>query len=199
MTVPLPKTLETPPRTTGKAEQDLPILIDWLWSAYQVIQQSVAYINSQINTADISFANLPDPQTTTLAQAQQTANDAYSLANQADGKGDDNADDIVALDASVATHTADIAAQQALWAGLISGTVTIGAADVGFTVTFGTAQADTDYTVNVQAVSSTGAPVIGAFVIKQKTYTVNDFSVILYAAPGAGAGVTFEWQLIRNT
>ena len=71
--VPIPRTLETPPRTTGIVQNDLPILIDWFYRAYQVITQSVAYINSQVNNPDFSVADLPDPSNTTLAQAQQTA------------------------------------------------------------------------------------------------------------------------------
>jgi len=43
---PIPRTLETPPRTTGNVQQDFPILIDWFYRAYQVITQSVNYINT---------------------------------------------------------------------------------------------------------------------------------------------------------
>lgn len=43
--VPIPRTLEPPPRSTGNASLDLPILLDWFYRAYQVIQESVDYIN----------------------------------------------------------------------------------------------------------------------------------------------------------
>lgn len=184
-TVPIPRTLENPPRTTGNVQADLPILVDWLWRAYQVITQSVTYINAQINSADIEFANLPDPNNTTLAQAQQTANDAYSLANQADGKADDNADDIDTL--------------QELWAGLISGTVTISDTDVGFEVTFGTAQPDTNYVAIVQPISSSGSPSLNSFIVKTKTYATDKFTVIVQGSPGTPTDdVTWEYQIIRN-
>lgn len=39
------RTLETPPRTTGNPQQDLPLLVDWFYRAYQVIQESVKFIN----------------------------------------------------------------------------------------------------------------------------------------------------------
>lgn len=204
--VPIPRTLETPPRTTGNAQQDLPILIDWFYRAYQVIQQSVAYINSQVNSADVSFTNLPDPSTTTLAQAQQTANDAFSLANQADLKANVLKTRVDAHDVTIAAHTADLASQQgqiddqqALWDGLITGTVNIPNASTGFTVTFGSPQPDTDYLVIVQAYGSSGTPPIDAFVVKQKVYAADHFDVILFGAPGGGNSVDLEWQLIRNT
>ncbi len=170
-TTPIPRTLESPPRTTGNPQSDLPILIDWFWRAYQVIQQSVAYINNQISNPEFSVASLPDPANTTLAQAQQTANDAYNLANTADRRID----------------------------GLITGTFTTSDADTGATVTFTTAQVDADYRVIVQATGSTGAPAIDAFVVAQKTYTATDFTVIMFGTPGLGNTVTFEWQLIRNS
>lgn len=43
--VPIPRTLETPPRTTGNPQLDLPLLVDWFYRAYQVITESVRYIN----------------------------------------------------------------------------------------------------------------------------------------------------------
>lgn len=171
MTAPIPRTLEAPPRTTGNAQQDLPILIDWFYRAYQVIQQSVNYINDIADPNITIVENLPDPDGTTLAQAQQTANDAYSLGLEAQTRLD----------------------------GFIAGTVTISDADTGFVVTFGTAQVDTSYRVMVQAVTSTGTPTVDAFVIKQKTYTVADFTVTMFGTPGVGNSITFEWQLIRNS
>src|ERR1035437_6767413 len=168
--VPIPRTLETPPRTTGQSQQDMPILIDWFWRAYQVITQSVAYINSQVTNPQFSVANLPDPANTTLAQAQTTANNAYNLAN-----------------------TAEKSIQ-----GFFTGVFDVVDAGVGVTITFNTPQIDANYRVEVQATGSVGAPPVGAFVIAQKSYTVDGFSVILFVAPGVGNTVSFEWQLISN-
>src|ERR1035437_7118184 len=111
--VPVPRPLETPPRTTGNIQQDMPILINWFWRAYQVISQSVAYINSQVTNPAFSVANLPDPLNTTLAQAQTTANNAYNLANTANVTANNDAAAITAL--NVTTINANIAAQQTLW------------------------------------------------------------------------------------
>lgn len=168
---PIPRTLESPPRTTGKAEQDLPILIDWFWKAYQVIQQSVAFINDQVTVPDFNAADLPDPENTTLATAQQTANDAYNLASQADRRLD----------------------------GFFGGTFTLGAAAAGGSVSFTVAQPDNDYRVILQPVSDTGSPPIDAYVVKSKTYTAGGFSFTMGSVPGVGNSVTWEFQLIRNT
>lgn len=169
--VPIPRTLETPPRTTGQVQRDLPLLVDWFYRAYQVITQSVAYINSQVANPDFNVANLPDPANTTLAQAQQTANDAYNLAN---------------------TNTNRLN-------GLIAGTFTTQDADVGVEVTFTVAQKDTAYRVWVQAVDNTGTPSSDAFIVKEKTYETGKFTVIMLGTPGSGNTITFEWQLIRNS
>jgi len=45
-----PPSLERPPRTTGNAQQDFPIIVDWMWKAYQIINASVDYITSQIES-----------------------------------------------------------------------------------------------------------------------------------------------------
>jgi hypothetical protein len=171
MTAPIPKTLETPPRTTGDAARDLPLLIDWFWRAYQVIQQSVAFINGQVSNPDFNPADLPDPANTTLAQAQQTANDAYNLANSASRRID----------------------------GFLAGTVTISDTDTGFAVTFTDPQEDDEYRVIVQAIANTGSPTADAFTVAEKVYTVNDFTVTMLGTPGGGNSITFEWQLIRNS
>lgn len=168
---PIPRTLETPPRTTGDPKMDLPILIDWFWKAYQVIQQSVAFINGQVTSTDFVAADLPDPENTTLAQAQSTANEAYNLA-------------------STATSRLD---------GFLTGTFTMGAADVGGSVSFNVDQQDNEYRVFLQALSDTGAPPLDAYVVIAKTYTTSGFSFTMGAVPGVGCSVTWEWQLIRNT
>lgn len=211
--IPIPATLETPPRTTGNVQMDMVILINWFWRAYQVITQSVAYINSQVANPEFNVAALPDPTKTTLAQAQLTANNAYNLANTANIEAVNNTaalvtvnnditiieDDLATETANIATNTAAIAAQAVLWSNLISGTFTISNAAVAATIAFGAAEANLAFKVMVQAISSTGAPVVGAFVVAAKTYTVNNFTVTIFSAPGAGNSVTFEWQLIRNT
>lgn len=169
--VPIPRTLEPPPRTTGNATTDLPLLIDWFYRAYQVITESVKYINSQISNPEFNVADLPDPQNTTLALAQQTANDAYNLANTADNRID----------------------------GMISGTFTTTNSDTGAIITFSTPQIDSNYRVIIQPTGKIASPPIDAFVVAQKTYTAESFTVIMFGIPGVGNSVTWEWQLIRNS
>ena len=168
--VPIPRTLESPPRTTGNPQQDLPLLVDWFWRAYQVITQSVAYINSQVNSSEFTVANLPDPDNTTLAQAQQTANDAYNLASENANRLD----------------------------GFISGTFDISDTDVGIELTFTDEQPDNDYRVWIQAVATVGTPTGDAYIVKEKTYESDKFTVIMLSSPGSGNTITYEWQLIRN-
>lgn len=166
----LPRTLETPPRTTGNPQTDLPLLNDWLFNAYQIIRDSVTYISEEVNPALVTVNNLPDPNGTTLAQAQQTANDAFSLAVQNQGRLDQ----------------------------FQFGTFEVTDTDVGFEITFAEELEDTDYTVIVQAVSFTGSPPVEAFVVKQKVYATDKFTVTMYSAPGTTNAVTYEWQLIKT-
>ncbi len=191
--VPIPRTLETPPRTTGNAQQDFPIIIDWFWRAYQVITESVAFINQQVQESpDLNVNDLPNPATATISSAQTTANLAYALADQADNKAD-------ALEPRMDAAEADITTLTGRLDGFIHDTFTITGAFTGVVVTFGTPQPDTDYRIIVQPLSSTGAPASGAYTVKEKTYGTADFSVTMVAAPGGITSVTYEWQLIRNT
>lgn len=191
--IPIPRTLETPPRTTGNAQFDFPLMIDWMYRAYLVIVQSVAYINQQVQeNPNLSVTDLPDPGSTTLAQAQLTANLAYALADQANNKAD-------ALDPRLDTAEANITTLTNRLDGFITDTFTISEAFDGVNVTFGTAQPDANYTIVVQPISFVGTPSANAFIVKEKTYSAADFSVTMYAAPGIGNSVTFEWRLIRNS
>lgn len=168
--VPIPNELPYPPRGTGNAQNDYPVMIDWFWQAFQVIRQSINYINSQVNNAEFSVADLPDPTTATTATAQQTANEAYQLASTAINRLNN----------------------------LVSGIFTVQDPDVGTQVIFDNELPDNNYRIIVQPVSFTGAPPIEAFIVNTKTYQTTDFTVIMGDTPGAGNSITFEWQLIRN-
>lgn len=170
----IPRTLETPPRTTGNAQQDFPLIVDWMFRAYQVIQQSVAYINSQVESGDVELTNLPDPATATVSSAQQTANLAYQLASGSQ-------DGVDSINSS-----------------FLQGTVTVSDASTGETVAFSEEQSDNDYVVMIQPKSSSGSPALYSDTIKTKTYGTTDFSFTVGAAPGAGKSVTFDWVLMRN-
>lgn len=172
----IPKTLESPPRTTGNAQQDFPLVLDWMFRAYQVIQQSVEYINSQVSGADTSLTltDLPDPNTATVASAQNTANQAYTAA-------------------IVAQEGVSIIGES-----IMQGEVTISDASTGDTVSFDEDMEDADYVVIFQVKSSSGTPATNSYIIATKTYGISDFSFTLLSAPGAGKSITFDWILIRN-
>lgn len=168
--VQVPRTLETPPRSTGNAHADFPLILDWMWKAYQVIQQSVNYIKAQATSPDVNIEDLPDPATATISSAQTTANQAYALANEQMGRIDN----------------------------FIGGTVTVSDTDDSGSVSFSATQGSADYRIIMQAKEVSGSPATASMIIKTKTYTASGFSFTLGSAPGAGTSVTFEWQLIRN-
>jgi len=195
--IPIPRTLETPPRSTGNAQQDYPVLVDYIYRTYQVIKESVDYINAQISGGDIDFdtSNLPNPETSTVAQAQKTANEAFILASQAK-------DTAEAAQTNVTSLTSTVTALQTslndFIASFVSGTVNIADANTSATVNFGVAQPDTNYRVIIQPISVVASPASGAFTIRTKTYGTSSFSFTIVAAPGVGNTVTYEWQLVRN-
>lgn len=168
-----PKALEPPPRTTGNAVTDLPLLIDWFWRAYQVITQSVNYIRDRVDPTLDVVDDLPDPNGTTLAQAQATANAAYSQAQ----------------------------ATKNLIAGWLFGTAAIADANVGVTINFDSShqQADLNYTITPVVIDFDGTPTTDAFVVSTINYALDHFDIIMVGAPGVGNSVTVQWQLIRNT
>lgn len=172
--IPIPEPLETPPRTTGNTNQDFTLIVDWMWKVYQKMQEAVLYINNQVsNNPDLNIERLPDPATATVASAQETANQAYVLAND----------------------------QRSRINGFYSGEVLIDEANTSESVTFSDdqVQPDADYRIWVQAKAISGSPDPDAFTVRTKTYTETGFTITIIAAPGVGASVTFEWQLIRNT
>lgn len=50
-----PPPLEKPPRTTGNAQQDFPMVIDWMFKAYQVINAAVEYVSNIANNVAASI------------------------------------------------------------------------------------------------------------------------------------------------
>lgn len=164
--------LETPPRTTGNAQSDIPILVDWFYKAYLAISRAIQFINGQVTAnPDLTITDLPNPATSTVAQAQTTANEAYILAT---------------------------VVRQNIQKGHVFGTFTITGAADSATVALPEDQPDTDYRIIIQAISTTGTPNTDSYNVKSKSYSVDDFSVTLVAAPGVSNSVTFEWQMIRN-
>lgn len=166
--------LVPPPRSTGDITQDYPLLLNWLQEFYNQNQASTQYLQSQAEVpADFDPSTLTDPSKATIASAQQTANNAFTLAET--------------LQAQFNKY------------GLKTGTITISGATNTETFTFATAdvQNDTSYIVVLTAAGTTGSPPIDAVHIISQSYTKNGFSIAVNASPGAGNSVTFNWILAR--
>lgn len=115
----LPRVLEPPPKTTGNAQADYPLMVNWFYRAYQTILQIAQYIEEQVEEGAFDPENLPDPGNTTLAQAQDTANKAYELAEDAKELADESkalADEAIddAADALAAANSVVSIANNAL-------------------------------------------------------------------------------------
>lgn len=166
-----------PPNLSGNKDEDFVRITQWIWSFYRAVLANNAALQGS-GSQVIDTSNLPDPATSSVATAQQTANEAYVLASQANE---------TAEDADNRTR---------MW---IKGTVTISDTDIGFTYTFTADETpdDSDYMVIVQAISSTGTFSVNSTIIKSKTYSTSDFVIEFAGAPGAGNSVTFDWIFIR--
>lgn len=161
-----------PPRFTGNIETDFTGLVQYLQSLHTSLL--VDFNANQDAGGGVDPSDLPDPATSTIAQAQQTANEAYLLAQDAQ----ENAD---AVEAIVETF----------------GTVQIADAATTVAITFGTPQPDTAYSMVLTAESFAGTPAAGSFTVKGQTKAVGSCTIEVLAAPGGGNGVTFAWHLRR--
>ncbi len=175
VSVPVPP---PPPRFSGDDKADLRALAQWMIDFYKAAVLGGYFLNvqeeSQAGTFDPS--SLPDPATATLAQAQQTANEAYALAFSAYAQA-------IKTDKWV---LGDLT---------ISGAATSGAA----TLTGDNVQADTDYRIIATPSGLAGSPGLGAFVVTSISgKSTTGFTVNLQAAPGLGNSVTFTLFLVRG-
>lgn len=158
-----------PPRFTGDAQRDLTILVNYVWDLFAKLQLTDLFVRfteafggTQFNPAD-----LPDPATSTISQAQDTANNAFVLS---------------------ATNFSTL--------GFV-GSFTVSDTDDEATVSFTTEEASADYKVFVTAQDFTGAAADGAFTVKKVAKTTAGFTVTLAAAPGASTNVTFDFWVRR--
>ena len=73
-----------PPRLNGDYEADNRALQIWMKDVYQVLvtESGIGDPSYQLAASSIDEASPPDPQQTTIAQAQATANLALSLVKQ---------------------------------------------------------------------------------------------------------------------
>ena len=160
-----------PPRVTGEIDKDIVSHTQWAGDFYKAAVLENAFLKTagQFDPGTFDPASLPDPASTTIAKAQNTANQAYILAAAAQDDMDDQ----------------------------VSGEITVSDADPSATHIFAEAQPDTSYSVVLAAKSKTGAPATGAYEIAEQVYTTADFTITVETAPGVGNSVTFVWHLRR--
>lgn len=177
--------LVPPPQSTGNPQQDLPLIINWMYLLYQILQVNGTFVTqaSQVQANSFNPTSLPDPSASNIATAQTTANNAYSLANEANTQA--NAADALATTANTRTVS---------WE---TGSVEISGASTSAVAAFTTAQADTNYQVFVTPVTISGAPTLGSTLPKSIAKATGGFTLNVAVAPGGVAAVTFDFLVVR--
>lgn len=162
-----------PPRTTGDPQADFIALSQWTGDFFKaaVLENGFVQSNGQFDPGDFDPSTLPDPASATIGGAQQTANQAYSLAANAK------------------------AIAQKFRA---AGTVTISDAATTGDFTFPTAEADTSYFVSVTPSAKAGSPAPDSNVIESLTKATSKVTLTLTAAPGVGTSRTFDVLVFRQ-
>lgn len=171
-----------PPRATGNPEYDVVAMIEWAWDFYNSQRsRDRAIEGSTFDPNSFDPSDLPDPATTNLAQAQTTANSAYSLAAQ-------NASDID-----------DVQETTALIEKWAAGQLTISNTDTVGTFTFSKAQENTSYFAQLQPIGTTGSPTTDSLIVVDVTKATDDIEVTIQTAPGSGNSVIFDVLIYRLT
>ena len=167
-----------PPRLTGVPETDIVIIAGWMNDFYRSVVLEGEYVaaGGQFDTGTFDPSSLPDPASSTIAKAQQTANEAYTLAAAAKTIADTNAVSIVE-----------------------AGTLTISSTDTTGVFTFAVAEPDTSYFVSATLQATSGTPDVGSTDIDGITKAADKFTLDVGTAPGAGNSVTFDLNVLRNT
>lgn len=161
----------SPPRITGNPEQDQVALFNWAWDFYNA--QIAANLAIEGTAVEIDPADLPDPATSSVAQAQETANEAFILAQTAK------------------------ALAEAVLDNWVADSLTVAASQTEATYTFAEAQPDTSYFVVLSVASTTGTPAIDSTLVIGRVDTVDDFTITVNASTGLGNTVTFNFLLLR--
>lgn len=206
--------LPSPPRSTGNAQQDYPLIVDWLYKVYNGLS---AFVQGQ-TVPEFNPGTLPDPASSNIATAQATANSAFTLANQAEN--DAHTAQTTATSAGTAASAASAAAGVAAAAAAaaqstantakavtdiiskwFAGQVTISDAATSAVHTFsgGEAEANTSYSVLMTATAQTGTPASGSATIISITKTTANITFNVETAPGVGNSVTFDFLALRFT
>lgn len=172
--MPIPR----PPRITGNPKEDSTAQTNWMFEVYKSteLQQEFVKTAEAFAPADFDASTLPDPASSSIPQAQDTANQAFAIAAIAYG---------MAL------------ANKAKLDSWIFGSVTVtGIATTGV-ATFAAAQADASYSLVVSQVAAAGTPDAGASRITGIVKTASGFTITVAVAPGVGNSVTYEYHLRR--
>lgn len=167
-----------PPKLTGDAVRDLASMNQWAWDFYRSVVLEEAYATqSDLLATQTTLTGLIDPAAATAATAQNTANQALTLANTNKGR----------LDIIEARHVKEDVGQ-----------VTISGTNTNAAVTGISAQGDTSYEVIITGFDYSGAPSVSAFVVVKVVKAADQFTVHIGAAPGAGNSVTLSYKIVRD-
>ena len=173
-------TVPRPPRATGQPDVDAGNMVNWAWDVFRVFELENAFLKAvdQSVSGEFDPSSLPDPASTTLAQAQDVANNAYVLAN-------------------VARATADYAATVLGESGE-SGEATVSETSATADFTFAAAQPDSNYQAVATPVSKSGSPAADAYIVETMSKSTTKVTLNVRGAPGAGTSVTFDVAVRRN-
>lgn len=165
-----------PPRFTGDWATDQKQIANWIADFVRIAVSETGLLDPQYQktVGQISFDNLPDPEATTIARAQATANKAWEAGE---------------------TFKADLETALQLFA--FGGSFTI--KDTGnqgnpiFTYDLKT----TDYHAVITPTGATGgSPSNDAFRVIQVTKGSGGMAVFVAGAPGAGITVSYDYIVI---
>ncbi len=142
---------------TGNDPGLIRALLEWVWAFYKS-----TVLEGYFTTLPV-IEDLVDPASATAATAQETANDALTLAVANDARLGDIQSGTITVDGASTTGTA--------------------------TVLF----SDTNYNVVYGALSSTGTPAAGSFTPVSTGKTTTQITITVQTAPGGGNSVTFDF------
>lgn len=170
----------SPPRLNGDKDTDFASLRQWYSAFYQnsVIENRLLDPNKQFVPDPFDPNNLPSPTDSSIANAQQTANEAHAKIVTVGG---DLQESIDAVAANAPYAWGQVTVSDASKAGSIIYPLIFGVELVMF----------------VQVLASAGTPPDGAFIVASSHCTEDTGDFTLRAAPGAGNSVTFRVVIFK--
>jgi hypothetical protein len=176
-----------PPQPNKDREANFYSFVQWMIDFYRSLVLNGYYIsrNESVIYEDFDADNLVDPESATLATAQDTANEAHGAAVAAQTQAE-----------SAQTTANSAVAELNSW---VHGQVTISNTATTGAVTFATAQDDASYqiTAGVGASSGAGLPAECFLMTGITSVTAAGFTINIHTAPGAGNTVSYNWMLRR--